>query len=142
ALHSGWDSSLEGPALRLGLRLIQGFPAAAAERLVAARPARSLADLARRAGLDRGAIARLAEADAFRSLGLDRRTALWEAAAVEAAAPLQGDLLEPAPRLPATSAGEATVLDYVSTGLTLRHHPLALLRPQLDALRLADTRGL
>src|SRR5205823_4196934 len=39
ALHSGWDSSLEGPALRLGLRLVQGFPAAAAERLVAARPA-------------------------------------------------------------------------------------------------------
>ncbi|MFC7476937.1 error-prone DNA polymerase [Dankookia sp. GCM10030260] len=149
ALASDWDGSLEpapgstgGLALRLGLRQVQGFPEAAAKRIAAARPARSLADLIRRAALDRGAVERLAEADAFRSFGLDRRAALWEAAAVEAPAPLQGELFEPAASLPAATAGEETVLDYTATGLTLRHHPLALLRPVLDAEALADTRVL
>ncbi|WP_338324211.1 helix-hairpin-helix domain-containing protein [Dankookia rubra] len=131
-----------GFALRLGLRQVQGFPEAAAKRIVAARPARSLADLIHRAALDRGAVERLAEADAFRSLGLGRRAALWEAAAVETPAPLQGELFEPAASLPAATAGEETVLDYTSTGLSLRHHPLALLRPLLDAENLADTRVL
>jgi error-prone DNA polymerase len=149
ALASDWDCALEpdpgsegGLALRLGLRQVQGFPEAAAKRIAAARPARSLADLIRRAALDRGTVERLAEADAFRSLGLDRRAALWEAAAVEAPAPLQGELFEPAATLPAATAGEETVLDYTSTGLSLRHHPLALLRPVLDAEDLADTRVL
>src|SRR3954447_2957030 len=70
ALESDWDCSLEpdaggegGLALRLGLRQVQGFPEAAAKRIAAARPARSLADLIRRAALDRGAVERLAEAD-------------------------------------------------------------------------------
>ena len=158
ALHSDWDCTLEpdpgsagGLALRLGLRLVQGLGEAAARRLVAARealagqavpPARALARLIRAAGLDRGMVERLAEADAFRALGLDRRAALWEATAVEAAAPppLQGELFEPPPRLPAATAGEETVLDYAATALSLRPHPLALLRPRLAAERLADTR--
>jgi error-prone DNA polymerase len=49
---------------------------------------------------------------------------------------------EAAPRLPRATAGEQTVLDYAGTGLSLRVHPMALLRPQLDALGLADTRAL
>ena len=121
ALASDWDCALEpdpgsqgGLALRLGLRQVQGFPEAASKRIAAARPARSLADLIHRAALDRGAVERLAEADAFRSLGLDRRAALWEAAAVEAPAPLQGELFEPAASLPAATAGEETVLDYTA----------------------------
>ena len=61
---------------------------------------------------------------------------------MEAPAPLQGELFEPAASLPAATAGEETVLDYTSTGLTLRHHPLALLRPVLQAEDLADTRVL
>jgi len=148
ALLSDWDCTLEptprGPALRLGLRLVQGLAEAAARRIMAARPATSLAALVCAAGLDRGAVERLAAAGAFRSLGLGRREALWEAAAVEAPGerPLQGDLLEPAARLPAASAGEEVVLDYTSTGLTLRQHPMALLRPQFMAERLADTRVL
>ena len=52
------------------------------------------------------------------------------------------DGAEAAPRLPRATAGEQTVLDYAGTGLTLRAHPMALLRPQLDALGLADTRAL
>ncbi|MCO6419749.1 error-prone DNA polymerase [Siccirubricoccus sp. KC 17139] len=144
---SDWDCTLERAAdgklaLRLGLRLVQGLGQEAAERITKARPARNLPDLIRRAALDRRAVEALAAADAFRAMGLDRRAALWEATAVEAPAPLQGDLLEPPPALPAVTAGETVVLDYTSTGFSLRQHPLALLRPQLQAARLADTRQL
>jgi error-prone DNA polymerase len=159
ALRSGWDCTLEpdaesdgGLALRLGFRMVLGFRQDAAERLVAARPmaaedasrgAGGLTRLARRAGLDRAALERLAGADAFRSLGLDRRAALWAAAAVEAEAALPAEIgSEPAALLPTATAGEQTVLDYTGTGLSLRHHPLALLRPLLDAEGLADTRAL
>ena len=98
--HSFWDCTLEpsvlpsprpsppngrrgsvgGWALRLGLRQIKGVAKDDAERLVAARPEHGYADpraLWRRSGLGRGALERLAEADAFRSTGLDRRRALW-----------------------------------------------------------------
>jgi len=154
-LASDWDCTLEDVALRLGMRLVNGLARAAADRIVSTRPATSLPDLIRAAALDRGAVEHLAEADAFRGLGLDRRAALWEAAAVEAPAPhpadrrsagtpslIQPDLLEPAARLPTVTAGEATVLDYTATGLSLRRHPLALLRPRLAAEKLADTRRL
>jgi error-prone DNA polymerase len=169
-LASAWDCTLEdapgGLALRLGLRLVQGLAEDAAARIVTARaampdaargvdadaatargadatgaPAR-LAGLVQRAGLDRGAVERLAAADAFRGLGLGRREALWAAAAIEAPAPLLGPAVEPAVQLPRATAGEQTVLDYTSTGLSLRHHPMQLLRPQLAALGLADTRRL
>jgi error-prone DNA polymerase len=148
-LASDWDCTLEadstsagGLALRLGLRLILGLSAAAAERIVAARPADNLAEIVRRAQLDRRAVERLAEADAFRGLGLSRRAALWEAAAVEPPAALTAGFAEPQAALPLPTAGEQTVLDYTSTGLTLRHHPLRLLRPVLDGLGLCDTRRL
>jgi len=128
--------------LRLGLRLVAGLARASADRLIAARPVADLSTLISTAGLDRGAVERLAAADAFRGLGLDRRAALWEAAAIAEPTPLQGDLLEPPPRLPTIAAGEAVVLDYAATGLSLRQHPLALLRPQLAAEGLVDTRTL
>jgi error-prone DNA polymerase len=88
ANHSDWDTGLVpdgrgGVAVRLGLRLITGFPQTAAHRLVAARagPYRNLLDIQDRAGLPVALLRRLAEADALRSLGLDRRQALWEAKA-------------------------------------------------------------
>ena len=71
---------MRGNALRVGLRQIKGFAEADAERLVAARGEAGYPDprtLWRRGGLGRGALERLAEADAFRSIGLDRRRALW-----------------------------------------------------------------
>jgi error-prone DNA polymerase len=104
----------------------------------------ALARLASCAGLDRAALERLAGADAFRGLGIGRRAALWEATAAEAATalPALAAVREPAASLPAAAAGEQTVLDYASTALTLRHHPLALLRPILAAEGLADTRAL
>ena len=67
---------------------------------------------------------------------------MWEAAAIAAPAPLQGDLLEPPARLPTIAAGEAVVLDYAATGLSLGQHPLALLRPRLAVEGLVDTRDL
>ena len=153
-MASDWDCTLEpdarsaeGLALRLGLRLVSGFGEDAAARIVAARaaaPFASIADLARRARLDRGELEALARADAFRGLGRDRRAALWDAAALSGPAPplAPHDVVEAAPRLPRATAGEQTVLDYAGTGLSLRAHPMALLRPQLDALGLADTRAL
>ncbi|MCU0889482.1 MAG: error-prone DNA polymerase, partial [Rubritepida sp.] len=140
--HSNWDCTIENGALRLGLRLVTGLSEAAAQRLVAARPFANLAEMAGRAGLDRGSVERLAEADALRGLGLGRRAALWEAAAVEREAPLATPVQEAAPQLPLATAGERVVLDYAGTGLTLGPHPLALLRPKLRALRCADTRAL
>lgn len=139
---SDWDSSLEDGALRLGLRLVSGLSAEAGTRVVAARPFASLADLVARARLDRRDMAALAEADACRGLGLARRQALWDAAAVEPARPLALPLFaaaEPTPRLPQASLGEEVVLDYGAAGLSLRAHPLALLRPQLGPV---DTRTL
>ena len=85
--HSHWDSTLEprqrrGPlmtAVRLGFRQVKGLPEPEVTRIVTARlkPYRTLEELKRRAGLRRATLVRLAEADAFRSLGLDRRQALW-----------------------------------------------------------------
>jgi len=83
--HSLWDCTLEPAeggkwALRLGFRQIKGFADAAAEQLIGARPGHGYLNaraLWRCSGLGRGALERLAEADAFRSIGLDRRRALW-----------------------------------------------------------------
>ena len=151
---SHWDCTLEpdprsaeGLALRLGLRLVTGLGAEDAERIAEARaaaPFTSVANLAQRARLSRTALEALATADAFRGLGRDRRAALWDAAALSGPAPplAAAEGREADPCLPRATAGEQTVLDYAGTGLTLRAHPLKLLRPQLDALGLADSRVL
>ena len=167
---SDWDSSLEeapestgGLALRLGLRLVAGLAARDAEALLAARAARngapfvSVEDLAWRAGLSQGALSALAAANAFP--GVLRRDAAWAArgargtprdlplfavrdgvgAALADEAPI---LPEAAPLLPTEHEGEHIVQDYAALGLTLGRHPLALLRAQLRAEGLRDTRDL
>jgi error-prone DNA polymerase len=147
---SDWDCTLEvgadeTPTLRLGLRLIAGLKREDGQAIIDARaqsPFRDVADLARRAGLDRGAMDALARADALRSLAIGRRHALWEAAGVEAALPLSEARDAADPTLPPETAGEETVLDYAATGLSLRRHPLALLRPKLKELGGVDTRAL
>ncbi len=147
---SFWDNTLERSpisegrlALRLGFRQIKAMKAEEAERLVAARGNgwRTVEDL-RRAGLAAPALTALAEADAFASLGLSRREALWEAKALGGrplplfARLLEGEgIAEPDPMLPEMTQGEEVVEDYVSTRLTLREHPLALLRPRLTPER-------
>ncbi|MEX1108491.1 MAG: OB-fold nucleic acid binding domain-containing protein, partial [Dongiaceae bacterium] len=146
--RSGWDSTLEpesgavgGYALRLGLRQIKGVNEAAAARLVAARGNGYDDPLAlrRRAGLDSGVLERLARADAFRSIGLGRREALWAVKGLPAAPlPLfaaagEADEGPEAPvLLPTASAGEDVSLDYATLRMTLRQHPMALLRPAME----------
>jgi error-prone DNA polymerase len=129
---SQFDTVLEGTKLRLGFRLIDGFHAAWAERLLAARPFADLQALAA-AGLSRPAMEILAEADALRSLNLPRRLALWRVAGLEAPTALFGAETRPhhTPDLPLMSQGEQVIADYRSTGFSLRAHPCALLREKL-----------
>jgi error-prone DNA polymerase len=143
--HSGWDSTLEpagdGVALRLGLRQITGFNEADAARLVERRGQgfRDLADLARRAELGAAALDRLARADSFASLALSRRPALWQALGVDREPPPLFRHLDPPartpPPLPPAALGEEVADDYASLRLSLKAHPMALLREQAGALR-------
>jgi error-prone DNA polymerase len=142
-LHSDWDCTLEDepPAVRLGLRLVSGFRSSAAQRLMAARELKwfdSAEDLAQRARLAQHEMQQLAAADALMSLSGHRRQQVWDAAALKAppallrTARVDEDSLD----LPEAPEGEAIVWDYASLGLTLRRHPLALLRPLLEKRRL------
>ncbi|MDT8449301.1 MAG: error-prone DNA polymerase, partial [Wenzhouxiangellaceae bacterium] len=124
------------PAIRLGLRLIRRLGREAAERLVAARAAKPFADLddlVERARPDRKSLSALTDAGALKGLTGHRRRARWQALGARA----QGDLLagtrlpERSPRLPLPSARDDMLADYASTGLSLDHHPLRLLRKRL-----------
>ena len=139
---SHWDCTLEGepPAVRLGLRMVNGFSAVAAERLVAARCARafeSTVDLARRAALNRHELKLLAAAGALHALTGNRRQAHWQVAGVERTSPLlmEASPNENTPAFAQPSEGEELIADYASTSLTLGRHPLALLRAHLKRLR-------
>ncbi len=138
-------------ALRLGLRQVKGLKKAAGQAIVAAREESytSVSELWRRTGVNTAALTTLANADAFGSLGLDRRSALWairtlghngretaEELPLFAAAAAAADG-ETAVHLPAESAGEAVANDYTALRLSLKHHPLALLRPAMDSFGVA-----
>ena len=128
------------PALRLGLGLIKGLKVDSAERLVKARSERkfsSTEDLARRAALGRGDLSALAAADALSSLAGHRREALWETLAVDEATRLELPAVPVAPPpLAVPTEGDEIVGDYETMGLTLRRHPLALLRERLKERRI------
>lgn len=143
---SQWDHSLEPIgqgklALRLGLRQIKGLSQVEAQWLIAARGNgyQNVQDLWRRAGLSRASLTRLAEADAFAALDMTRRDALWEAKGLADSAPLplfgqdiDGEACaEPNVIFAQMALGEQVVEDYVALRLTLRAHPMALLRPML-----------
>ena len=148
--RSDWDCTLEadadstgGLALRLGLRQIKGFREDDAKRLTTARGGGydSVSTLQQRAGLDTAAIDRLARADAFGSLDLSRREGLWIAAGLDASPlPLFAGAAhggeagrEPDAGLPRAALGEEIVEDYTSLRLSLKAHPLSLLRDALAA---------
>jgi error-prone DNA polymerase len=157
---SDWDCKLEPRAhpeegeprhaLRLGFRLIKGLAQKDVEATVTARNGTSFAsleDFARRAGLGIPSLQLLAEADAFRSVGLDRRQALWAAAryretGTPAAASCDLPLFAEAPAiphepdvaLPAMPLGEHVLSDYATLRLSLKAHPMDLLRGQFNAL--------
>ncbi|CAO3351149.1 error-prone DNA polymerase [Azospirillum palustre] len=150
---SGWDCAVENPSsLRLGLRLIKGFTPQHADSVVLSRAGgySDPYDLWRRARLPVAALEKLAKADAFRSVGLDRRAALWAVRALgdqplPLFARLDGPIAEePEAPLPAMALGEHVVMDYGSLSLSLKAHPLSLLRDGLPGItpaeRLAQTR--
>jgi error-prone DNA polymerase len=147
--NSAWDNTLERRAdgtlaLRLGFRQIKGFREEDAGWIVGAR-GNGYPDpesLWLRAGVAPATLERLAEADAFIGMGLTRRDALWAVKAISAPAPLPlfADPLdgeggqEPVVTLPPMHLGEEVVEDYVSLRLTLRAHPMELLRPSIPGL--------
>ncbi|WP_173933876.1 error-prone DNA polymerase [Chelativorans sp. Marseille-P2723] len=132
-------------AVRLGFRQIKGLSEDDMERLVQKRGAGydSVRDLWLRSGLSKSVITRLAEADAFRSLGLDRRAALWAVHALEGTGSQRLPLLdkphlglfehEPEMRLAPMPLGSHVVQDYRAMGLSLKAHPVSFLRETLDA---------
>ena len=170
---SDWDCTLEPGAdgrhaVRLGFRLIHGLNENELKKLIAARGNgfSSIERLAAIAGISRFTIERLAEADAFRSLGHDRRAALWaarrldvigahpprrpDAATAEKALPLLTPhlsdelFLEETVALPAMPLCEHVVEDYVATGLSLKEHPVRFFRDRLTArgvMRNTELRG-
>lgn len=150
-MHSMAESTLEDlagtPAVRLGLHMVHGLRATSAERIVAERavaPFDSAEELARRARLEQHEMRLLAAAGALATLSGHRRQQVWEAAALHA----PPELLQDAPveeaflELPAASEGEEVVWDFASVGLTLRSHPMALLRPRLDRYKLKTSEDL
>jgi len=150
---SAWDCSLERrgdgkPALRLGLRLVRDLSRAGAARLLAARDARiftDIADLAERAMLDHGDLEALAAADALADLTGHRHRAVWQVSGVERVLPLLPAATvadEGIPLLRAPREGQEIVADYGSIGLTLRRHPLALLRERLAHRGITATQDL
>jgi DNA-directed DNA polymerase III PolC len=139
---SHWDCTLERgadqqPALRLGLRLVKHLASEAAVRLLAARAVRGfdgIADLAQRAELERRDLEALAAADALAALTGHRHRAVWQVSGVERALPLLPAATvreEGIPLLRAPREGQDIVADYGSIGLTLRRHPVSLLREKL-----------
>ncbi|MEL6609534.1 MAG: error-prone DNA polymerase [Pseudomonadota bacterium] len=143
---SEWDNIMEPQpdgalALRLGFRQLKSMSEDDAIWIKAARGNgyTSVKDVWRRAGIIPAAVTTLAEADAFHSLGLTRREALWEAKALIGTKPLplfagdlDGEVMdEDAPTLPRMTEGEEVVEDYVAMRLTLRSHPVAFLRHRL-----------
>ena len=144
---SDWDCTLEdagdrgGGALRLGLRQVKGLAQKDAASLATARGGGypSIGALWRRASLSKAALETLARADAYRSLDLNRRQALWAVAGLdEAPGPLfaglddAGTRPEPPVVLPEMALGEEVAEDYRTLRLTLKRHPLALLRRGLE----------
>jgi error-prone DNA polymerase len=152
---SDWDCTLEpdprgaadARAIRLGLRMVRGFPEAAALRLTAARrqqPFADIPDLCMRADLDRRHQDLLADAAALRGLAGHRHRARWAVAGVEAQLPLFGieSPAEPTVILPLPTQAEDTLADYAQVGLSLGAHPLQQIRGRLNAAHCIDGKAL
>jgi error-prone DNA polymerase len=134
-----WGEGARAPALRLGLRMVKGLCEQSAQQIVAARAQRAFADIAdltARAQLDKRDLNALAQADALRALAGHRRVAYWQSLGLEHLPSSAALTLGPAPDsaqaelLPPSEAHDI-IMDYASLSLTLRRHPLALLRPRL-----------
>lgn len=142
--ESTWDHKLEEQqgryrTLRLGFRLIKGLKEEEMNLLTVNAPYQQITDLCN-IGISQSALEKLADADAFRSIGLDRRQALWEVAAL-ADRPVA--LLESLPsasvgeqiELPLMTIGEHVVQDFAATGLSIKAHPVSFVREELNRLK-------
>jgi error-prone DNA polymerase len=143
--QSDWDHQLldhqhgtHNCPVRLGLRLVKGLSREGAQRVVEARqqaPFRQVSDLRRRAQLDKRDMEALADADALASLSGNRHQSQWQIMALEEARPLlqdeqfqNGRYFNDGVQLPPPAVAEEVLSDYRATGLTLRAHPMSLLR--------------
>lgn len=149
--HSTWDNLLEEKsgeyhAIRLGFRQIKGVGEDEMRMLVVGR-GKGYQNITaiRDAGVAISTLERLADADAFRSIGLDRRKALWEVSALQDM-PIEifkgqpsESVLEAQVELPFMTQGEHVVQDYATVGLSLKAHPVSFVRPQLEMLRVLST---
>jgi error-prone DNA polymerase len=157
--HSNWDNKLEEKsgnycALRLGFRQVKGMREDDIKLLIAGRekPYSSIHQL-RDAGVSESALEKLADADAFRSLGLDRRQALWEVsnknhpiALFKSQSNSQSQKSHESPKsqskLPQMSLPEHVVHDYATTSLSLKAHPVSFVREKLKMLHILSTKDL
>lgn len=147
---SDWDNTMEElsgkyHAVRLGFRHIKGLNLDDMSQLMFHRKEHYTCISAIREVVSQAAMERLADADAFRSIGLDRRQALWEVSALHDR-PIElfkgqasESVLEPVVELPLMSAGEHVVQDYLATSLSLKAHPVSFTREKLDLLRVIPT---
>ncbi|KHA53604.1 error-prone DNA polymerase [Sulfitobacter geojensis] len=143
--YSDWDCTLEpsgnGFALRLGMRLVDGMSKEASLRIMTVRdrPFVDLPDIKERAGLDLKATRSLATADTMRSMGIDRRQALWQAQAIKDAPTLpifahanaSSRGIDPKVTLPKMPKAEHVVVDYQTLRLSLKAHPMSFYRASL-----------
>jgi len=149
--HSFWDNTLEGEigkphALRLGLRQIKGFSQEEALVLTQGRGSSysSITGMMD-AGLSLAALEKLADADAFRSLDIDRRKALWEITALgdRPIALFEGQPSESTAEgqiaLPLLTKSQHVVADYARTSLSIKAHPVSFLRGKLELLQVVPT---
>jgi len=155
--HSAWDCTLEydatasantdqmNPAIRLGMRLVKGLREEDASRLretvMQQGFFRDIQSLWRAASIPTATMRRLASADAFGSMGVDRQRALWQVRNLhDAHLPLfdesigGADEVEDDPHLPAVSDSHQVLHDYMTTNLSLKAHPMSFLRSRLDAM--------
>jgi error-prone DNA polymerase len=151
--YSNWDNYLEERSgeyfvLRLGFRNIKGLRQEDANMLTSARKEsfKSIYEL-RQFDLPEAALERLADADAFRSIGLDRRQALWEVSTKDRPAAIfssrvSAGIEEEKVHLPEMSLPEHVAHDYVTTSLSLKAHPVSFARAQLDSLRVVPSANL
>jgi error-prone DNA polymerase len=152
--YSDWDNKMEEQsgkyrALRLGFRQVKGLQSEDMKLLLDARhkPFRYVNSLLD-AGVSMAALEKLADADAFRSIGFDRRQALWEVSALSDSpiGMFEGQpsesTYEPQLSLPFLTDAAHVVEDYATTGLSLKAHPVSFVRPQLDSLRVTPAGNL
>ena len=151
--HSCWDNTLEEKtgnyyALRLGFRQIKGIREEDIKVLIAGRHQRysGIHEL-KNIGLQNAALEKLAEADAFRSINLDRREALWQVTAKDVPVALfAGKISEEEKHehvsLPAMTSSEHVVHDYAATALSIKAHPVSFIREKLNQLRILSTKDL